>query len=130
VLYLDSSAIAKLFIQEPEAVVLRERVADRALLVSSGLARVEVERIGRLNDLLDRAREVLDRVELLRLDPTLIAAAAELAGQRLRSLDAIHVASALSLGADLESLLTYDRRTQDAAQEVGLRVEAPGQGSR
>jgi len=61
----------------------------------------------------------------LELTPAIRRAAAELEPATLRSLDAIHVATAMSLGADLGGILTYDGRMQDAAQAVGLAVVAP-----
>jgi hypothetical protein len=83
---------------------------------------------------LDRTREprarlpspLAARVRLLQLDDALLAATGDLDPRVLRSLDAIHVASALALGEDLEELVTYDRRMVDAARLLGMTARAPG----
>ena len=72
-----------------------------------------------------RAGAALGRTRLLRLDDDLLDAAARLGPGLLRSLDAIHLASAQALGSELAGLVTYDRRMADGASLVGLPVEAP-----
>jgi len=131
VIYLDSSALGKFLIDEIHSSSFRASVDGRTDLVSSGLARVEVTRIGRLHGgaAVERARQALARLGLLPVD-ALLQEAAALAGPRLKSLDAIHVAGAQALGDELEALITYDRQMQDAARGFGLPVSAPGQGSR
>jgi predicted nucleic acid-binding protein len=68
---------------------------------------------------------VLAQVLQIQLDTEILATAAELEPPALRTLDAIHIASALVLGEELEAVVTYDARMADAARAVGLRVEAP-----
>lgn len=125
--YLDSSALVKLVIQEAESKALRRYLKERKARVSSALARVEVVRAVRSHSPAadQRARAVLARTRLLSLDDALLDEAAGLDPGILRSLDAIHIASACQLGDELESLVTYDRRMAEAAQLLGLRVEAP-----
>lgn len=127
VCYLDSSALVKLVVREPESSALATHLRARPVRVSCGLARVEVARAVRPHGApaTDRAREVLDRVEMLDLDEPLLHAAADLDGPLLRSLDAIHLAAALALGDELGELVTYDGRMAHHAQELGLRVAAP-----
>ena len=120
--YLDSSALVKLVIEEPETVELRRYLETRTPRVSSALARVEVVRWVRAHgaQAVSRARELLKRIHLLRIDKYLLDSAAALDVPLLRSLDAIHLASAQTLGDDLEALVTYDRRMGDAAAVLGL----------
>jgi predicted nucleic acid-binding protein len=126
-LYLDSSALVKLVVTEPESAALRRYLRRRPLRVSSALARVEVPRAVRAHGraAVARARAVLARLRLLRLDDALLDEAAELDGGVLRSLDAIHLASAATLGTELDAVLTYDRRMTEAARAMGIAVSAP-----
>lgn len=130
-LYLDSSALVKLVQREAESDGLRRflhrrRSEDRATCT---LARVEVVRAvaGGGPLAVAHARRQLARVAQINLDRELLDLAATLAsGAALRSLDAIHLAAAQSMGSDLTAVVTYDRRMQDAATELGFPVEAPG----
>jgi uncharacterized protein len=72
-----------------------------------------------------RARSLLERLSLLRLDDSLLDTAAQLDGPSLRSLDAIHLAAAQALGAELDGVVTYDVRMQAAANGLGLSVASP-----
>jgi uncharacterized protein len=125
--YLDSSAIVKLVIRENESGALRDHLRERPNRVSCALARVEVIRAVRPHGrpAINRARRLLERISLLRLDDLLLDEAAALNDGSLRSLDAIHLAAAQALGTGLAELITYDRRMADAAQHVGLPVGAP-----
>jgi uncharacterized protein len=125
--YLDSSALVKLVVREPESSALRRYLRRRPRRVSCALARVEVVRAVRPQGepALTRARRVLERLNLLRLDDPLLDVAAHLDGPGLRSLDAIHLAAAQVLGAELESVVTYDLQMIGAASVLGLRVASP-----
>ena len=125
--YLDSSALVKLVVPEPESAALAGFLGSRPLRVSCALARVEVIRAvrGHGASAAARARQVLQRVHLIRLDDTLLDVAAELQPSLLRSLDAIHLAAALALGTDLREVITYDERMAKAARQLGLRIVAP-----
>jgi predicted nucleic acid-binding protein len=126
--YLDSSALVKLVVLETESEALVGHLRERPSRASCALARVEVIRAvrahGRRATL--RARQLLERISLLRLDDALLDQAAALGGTTLPSLDAIHLAAAQALGTGLAELITYDRRMADAARQVGLPVTAPG----
>ena len=127
VLYLDSSALVKLVVAEDESGALLEYLRDRPARTSSALARVEVVRAVRPHGAraIGRARQMLSRISLLRLDDSLLDAAAVLEGDTLRSLDAIHLAAAQTIGGDLAEIVTYDHRMADAATNAGLAVAAP-----
>jgi uncharacterized protein len=130
VLYLDSSAIAKLIIPETESDALARFLPAWPLRVSSALARVEVTRaVHRLTqepDRLRRAEEVLRRFALLRIDAAILEAASQLDPPLLRTLDAIHLASAVSLAETLGGFVAYDARLAQAARNLGLTVFSPG----
>ena len=125
--YLDSSAIVKLVVTEPETAALRSFL-ERRTLVSSALARAEVMRAVMAHG--DPARRtadlVLGRLELLRINDRILRTAGELAPPGLRTLDAIHLASALALQEDLTDVVCYDHRLDEAAAEAGLSTVAPG----
>lgn len=128
VLYLDSSAMVKLVASEPESPALSARIADAAT-VSSEIARVEVlraiRRSGGDREMLQRGREVIRRVGLLRVDGRVLELAADVEPADLRTLDAIHLASALILSEGLGAFVTYDRRLVAAAEQAGLGVQSP-----
>ena len=127
-IYLDSSALVKLVVAEPESDALRRFLKRNPERVTSSLARVELLRAVRAQgDLaIKHALRVLARVRMLRVDDGVLEAAASLDPRVLRSLDAIHIASARELGSDLESLVTYDRRMSEASTMLGMPVRAPG----
>ena len=125
--YLDSSAIVKLVIAEPESIALRRFLRRRRPLVSSALARTEVLRAVVLEGdrAAGRARAALTRIDLVRLNDRLLAAAGELLPVDLCSLDAIRLVAALQLGSDLGRVVTYDDRMLAAARLLDLPTAAP-----
>jgi uncharacterized protein len=132
--YADTSALVKLIWEEPESEALRTYLADDELICSE-LALAEVPRAirrataadTRLDQalLLERAHDLLDALALLPLDAGLLELAGSLAEPALRTLDAIHVASALGL-SPLDAFVSYDERQAAAARLTGLRTVAPG----
>ena len=125
--YLDSSAIVKLVVREPESAALRQFLGERTPLVSSALARVEVSRAVLALDskTQDAAQQVLGRIDLLRLTNRILNVAGTLQPNSLRTLDAIHLASALSLEDTLSDFVCYDRRLSQAAADQGWAVSSP-----
>lgn len=125
--YLDSSAIVKLAVVEPESAALRRYLRRRRPLVSSALAKTEVARallpLG--EPAVRRGQEVLARLELIRVSDRILSTAGALLPADLRSLDAIHLATAQQLGEDLARLVTYDARMRTTAQNAGCPVAAP-----
>lgn len=129
--YLDSSALVKLVAKEAETTALRRYLSRRADAprVTSSLARVEVVRAvsGGGAQAVTRARELLDRLYEVPLERSLLDRAADLRTPlALRTLDAVHLASALVLGTTLSAVVTYDARMAAAAVSLGLEVAAPG----
>ena len=125
--YLDSSAIVKLAIREPESLALRRHLSRRRPLVSSALARTEVARalLPSGPEALARGEQVLRRVQLLRVNDRVLDEAGRLEPPELRSLDAVHLASAQQLGVSVRQIVTYDERMADAARTLGWTVVAP-----
>ena len=126
--YLDSSAIIKLVFEEEESAALSAFLASHPTRATSVLARVEVLRtVSRVEDAVVTrdAREVLDRIHVIRPDDTMLAAAVDVQPAVLRSLDAIHLITALSLRPNLAGIVVYDRILADAARRAGLTVWAP-----
>ena len=127
-LYLDSSAFVKLVVEEPESAAVRAFLASHgARRVSSALLRAEslraVRHLG--PDALATVREGLRRVDLVGIDDRILDAAGTLEPQVLRTLDAIHLGTALAVGDDLEAIVTYDERMVAAARLMGLATASP-----
>jgi uncharacterized protein len=125
--YLDSSAIVKLVVREPESAALRKYVERRLPLVSSALARAEVLRalLPGGDAAVARGRDVLARLELIRVNDRVLTMAGAMLPVELRTLDAVHLATAAHLGVDLGPVVTYDDRMAAAARHLGHRVAAP-----
>jgi predicted nucleic acid-binding protein len=125
--YLDSSAIVKLVLAEAETPALVRYLRRRQPLVSSALARTEVRRAALVNGerVLARADRILEGLEFVRVSDRVLRAAGTLPPMSIRSLDAIHLATALQLGPDLGRVVAYDDRLLDAARANGLRTAQP-----
>ena len=125
--YLDSSAIVKLVVRETESAALRRFLRTQPERVSCALARTEVLRAVRHLGpaAVSRARRVLRRIDLIRLDDSLLDAAGVLDPRILRSLDAVHLAAAQLIAPELDAIVTYDRRLADGALLLGFTVESP-----
>jgi predicted nucleic acid-binding protein len=125
--YLDSSALVKLAVREPESAALRRYLRRRRPLVSSALARTEVLRalLPSGDGAVARGRSVLERLDLIRVNDRVLDDAAALQPPELRSLDAIHLASMRQLGREIKVLVTYDERLAAAARPMGYRVVQP-----
>jgi uncharacterized protein len=130
--YLDSSALVKLATREPETDALRAHLEGFSGRATSRLASVEAPRaLARRGAesvavAAQAVAEVVEGLLLIELDAAIATIAAELQPASLRSLDAIHLASALALGSELDVFVTYDRRLTDAARAAGLTVVQPG----
>ena len=128
--YLDASAIVKLVVVEPESDALVQALARWPDRVSSALARVEVHRAlwrARASRAVHaRADAVLTALVLVRPDESVLAQAAAFRDPQLRTLDAVHLATALTLGDDPDAFITYDARLARAAGRLRLPVQHPG----
>lgn len=120
----------KLILPEPESVALEDALREWPDWLSSELAAVEcrrcLQRVGAPSAVGRRAEGVLRTIILLRLDEPVLRLAARVGPTTLRSLDAIHLAAALSIGDYPDALITYDDRLAAAARKLKLRVVQPG----
>jgi len=129
VAYLDSSAAVKLAVAEPQSRALLEFLAAWPEYIASALIRVEVARaLGRAGASAAarrRAEETLSHIVLIGIDDDVLARAARVEPASLRSLDVIHLATAMSVGDELGAFITYDERLAHAATRATLPVESP-----
>ena len=127
VAYVDSSALVKLVIPEPESAALRAELARWERQVSSALVRVEVVRACARVDARARgiAEQVVRALDLVAVDDELLDRAAQVGPSALRSLDAIHVASALLVSDALGVVIAYDARLTQAMAASGLPTTTP-----
>jgi predicted nucleic acid-binding protein len=128
VAYVESSALVKLAVAEPESPDLKGALVSHDRVVSSDLGAIEATRAAWRRDGdsgAARARAALLRIFLLPIDRPVVELASRLAPPTLRSLDAIHIATALGLIADDVTFYSYDQRTLDAARAVGLSTASP-----
>jgi predicted nucleic acid-binding protein len=127
--YLDASALVKLAVHEPETPALEHAVLNRDALFTSEVGAIELERaLARTGNAaaLGQTDAVLDAVFLADLTPDIRTRAGRLEPMSLRTLDAIHVATAASLPLPGLDFITYDDRQAHAARGLGLRVLQPG----
>ena len=128
-IYLDSSALVKLVITEPESAGLSHWLADRPNLIrlSSPVARVEVARAVWRADpgALPVCYRIMRRIREVWLTDQVLSRAAGVRPPGIRAIDAIHLASALEIRGDLTGFVAYDKRLLDAAREAGLPAASP-----
>ncbi|UJA20732.1 type II toxin-antitoxin system VapC family toxin [Thermoleophilia bacterium SCSIO 60948] len=128
IVYADSSALVKLVIDEPESGDLARHLGSDTPLVTSRIAVVEVTRATRIAsaapEIADDTAALLAACMRLEVSERVLRQAVELSSRSVRTLDAVHLASAIVVEAD--EFLTYDRRLAAAARETGLAVAAPG----
>jgi uncharacterized protein len=126
--YIDSSALVKAVLRQPESDdLLRHLRQTRPSLIASSLLKVETTRAIRQVEPTKGLAELniaLEEIVLVAVTETILRRAANLEHAPLRSLDAVHLATALDVGA--EAMIVYDRRLADAARGYGLTVLSPG----
>jgi predicted nucleic acid-binding protein len=126
-LYLDSSAVLKFIFLEPESAAIKKEL--RGDFYSSELVRVEVVRtVLRIEPaLLERALEVLSKIRIIKIKSGIMVQAERLPQHiRIRGMDAIHLASAQTLGRAGHTVVTYDKNMAKAAKSLGFNIESPG----
>ncbi|MGP3971117.1 type II toxin-antitoxin system VapC family toxin [Streptomyces sp. 6N223] len=132
-IYLDTSAALKLIKRETESDALAAWLSTEgsATVLTCDLTRTEMRRalhaLGTSPAVLRDAEEWLEECALIRMPPDLFRRAGDLShGSRLRSLDALHCAAAMKLGAALTAFVAYDKRLVEIAASLGLPVKSPG----
>jgi predicted nucleic acid-binding protein len=132
-IYLDSSALLKLLFEEPESAALALWISEQAgrPMVSSELVKVEVVRAARRldADVVSAARMLISQLDLIPLSSGLLNEASDVDEPLLRTLDAVHLASALSIQADLADFVAYDNRLVAAAKAAGIESIRPSSDS-
>jgi predicted nucleic acid-binding protein len=125
--YLDTSAIGRVLLGEPDAVAVIRRLRDFDQHIASRLLRVELRRLALREGLLEQADQLLSGVALLPLDEAVLDAAETVPPASVATLDAIHLVTALRLADEdlIDTVMTYDTRLADGAREHGLSVIAP-----
>jgi len=128
-IYLDSAAVVKLVHAEPGSLTLRRWLDERAETgwISSVLTEIESFRaLARyMPSAVSRLPAVLDQIDLIDLDSRIRILARTVQPATVRSLDAIHLGTALRSRPSLTSFVTYDKRLLDAAQAAGLPIDSP-----
>ena len=127
--YVDASAFVKLVIGEPESDALGDALAGLTM-TSSAILEVEATLVVRRRHprSFNGVRRLLGSVRLVEIEHAIRRAAGDLEDPGLRSLDAIHLATAMSVGDPVMDVITYDDRFADAARAHGLTVVQPGRG--
>lgn len=132
-IYMDTSALTKLLIAESETAALRVWLTDQIDLgesaATSALGRVELMRtVARYGETaqFDRARYLLDGLDVLPLTEPVMTLAESIGPATLRSLDAIHLAAAAHFKQELTAFVTYDHRLLDGCRDIGLATASPG----
>jgi predicted nucleic acid-binding protein len=134
-IYMDTSALTKLLIAEPETPQLRiwlaARIDEGDSAATSALGRVELMRtVARYGETgqADRARYLLDGLDIMPLTEPMMALAESIGPPTLRSLDAIHLAAAAYFEQELTAFVTYDHRLLNGCRDIGLATASPGSG--
>jgi hypothetical protein len=132
-IYMDTSALTKLLIAEPETPELRNWLTSQIdqgdSAATSALGRVELMRtVARYGDIsqADRARYLLDGLDILPLTEPMMSLAESIGPATLRSLDAIHLAAAAYFDQELTAFVTYDHRLMNGCRDIGLTTASPG----
>jgi uncharacterized protein len=125
--YVDTSALGRSLLDEPEKPAIEHALDTFERSVSSSLLRTELRRLGFRRDILDRVGLLLTGVSLINLDDEILAEAETITPATVATLDAIHLATAvrLSKAGRLDALMTYDRQLADGAREHGITVLSP-----
>ncbi len=125
--YVDTSVLGRVLLDEPGGDAIRRELQRFDRRVASRLLGVELRRVGRREDALEDAEQLLENVVLLPIDERVLTAAEAVPPRTVGTLDAIHLATALRLAEadELDVLMTYDKQLAKAAREHGLAVVSP-----
>lgn len=127
VLYVDTSALGRVLLGEPDAAAVLRALGGFEQRVASRLLQVELRRLALRHGVLDAADQLLAGLALLPVDEALLTSAETVRPASAATLDAIHLATILRLSSAglVDAVLTYDRRLAEAAGEHGLTVLVP-----
>lgn len=125
--YLDTSVLGRVLLDEPDTPAIRRELGHFERHVSSGLLSVELHRLGLRENMLALVSELLSGKVLIPVDAEILTAAETIVPPTVATLDAIHLATAVSLSSagQLDALMTYDKQLATGAREHGIEVLAP-----
>jgi uncharacterized protein len=125
--YLDTSVLGRILLNEPDTPTIRRELGHFERHISSGLLSVELHRLGLRENMLAFVSELLSGKVLIPVDTEILASAETIAPPTVATLDAIHLATAVSLSnaGKLDALMTYDKQLATGAREHGIEVLAP-----
>jgi predicted nucleic acid-binding protein len=125
--YVDTSVFGRVILEEPDKAAIKRELATFDRSVASRLLRVELRRLGGRESVLEEADRILDSVQLIPMDETVLAAAETISPTTVGTLDAIHLATAVRLAkaGELDAIMTYDKRLADGASKHGITVLSP-----
>jgi predicted nucleic acid-binding protein len=125
--YLDTSVLGRVLLDEPDTPAIRRELGHFERHVSSGLLSVELHRLGLRENMLALVSELLSGKVLIPVDVEILTAAETIAPPTVATLNAIHLATAVSLSSagQLDALMTYDKQLATGAREHGIEVLAP-----
>jgi predicted nucleic acid-binding protein len=125
--YLDTSVLGRVLLDEPDTPAIRRELGHFERHVSSGLLSVELHRLGLRENMLALVSELLSGKVLIPVDAEILTAAETIAPPTVATLDAIHLATAVSLSSagQLDALMTYDKQLATGAREHGIEVLVP-----
>jgi hypothetical protein len=126
-LYVDTSALGRVLLDEPDAGAILLELDRFDIQVSSRLLSVELRRLGLRKRVLDSADQLLGGVALVPVDEAVLAAAATVPPVDVATLDAVHLVTAVRLAGDdlIDAVMTYDARLADGVRHHGLAIVAP-----
>lgn len=125
--YVDTSALARILLDEPGATAVEDSLSAYERLVASRLLQVELRRVGLRRNLVDGVGELLAEIALIPCEETILTAAETVLPSTIATLDAVHLATAvrLSEAGHLDALMTYDKQLGAGAKEHGIPVLSP-----
>jgi uncharacterized protein len=125
--YVDTSALGRILLTEPDEPAIKRSLADYDKVVSSRLLQVELRRLAFRKNLLDATTELLAEVALISMNESILTTAGTLTPPAVGTLDAIHLATAIRLSGagELDALMTYDKQLAAGAKEHGITVLSP-----
>ncbi|HWX45134.1 MAG TPA: type II toxin-antitoxin system VapC family toxin [Solirubrobacteraceae bacterium] len=126
-IYIDTSALGRSLLDEPEKPAIEHTLGTFELSVSSSLLRTELRRLGFRRGMLDRVDVLLAGVSLVSVDDEILTEAETITPATVATLDAIHLATAVRLSKvhRLDALMTYDKQLADGARKHGIEVLSP-----
>ncbi len=126
-LYVDTSALGRVLLAEPDAPAIRATLSNYEEQWSSELVTVELGRLGKLHGLQSDAQQLLSNIRLVRITSARLRSAAAIDPPKVRTLDAIHLSAATALhnAGTIAAALTFDGQLQAGCRHHGIAVEAP-----